>query len=583
MIGLDTETQDGKCVLICSPNTSFEPWSWESICDYLFDLVLPGTTGFMFYNLTFDAQAMFCHLDEDTQWRLARLNKWEKKPYKVIWIPGKELTIWRDKKRVKLYDCWQYFRMGLDKAAKKYLGVGKLPLLDIDITRIAEALAGPHKTAVIDYCQRDALLCEQLWDLVESGLHSVDAETRRPISPAYLAGRFFLRKHKRPDARTNAVFHKSYFGGRIEMFQRGTCENLVAYDINSAYPTQAAKLPHAADLTQVIGRTPHADAVLGSYYVKIKTDPSTHVGPVPVKNHGTLIYPTGEFFAWVDLATLRMLEKQGWLQDVLEAFEFHPKTHISEPRLMFPRIPELYKLRKSSTSLDVALKWLLNGLYGKTAQNDRTWVMVDELLDADMIERGYYLALDEKAGWHQDYPYASAITGGARMQLLEAMLIRPYDVVHVATDSVWSREKLDLDIGGALGQWGAVDIDAIMTIMCGVYWYHYTDPDTGEGKAKSRFRGFSAGTDLRELIISVASDTTHVGVDCNLPLSMLWSLRTRTPINKIGTWMRELDLNGDNKRIWPNPVQVRDLLYTNQYSWPHLLGHTEDTNDIETY
>jgi hypothetical protein len=450
----------------------------------------------------------------------------------------------------------------LNKAAKDFLGKQKNEL-PIDITRMQEALNSINHDIVVEYCKQDALLAQELWDLVEDGLSQVGAEVDRPLSPAYIAGKFFLREHKRPSRHLNRLFRRSYRGGRIEMLRRGRHDAVFCYDIKSAYPSVAATLPDARDLTLVIDKEPHPDAVLGVYHVKVSTSPGEALGPVPIPGD-VLTYPVGSFWTHVDLETLRMLLAFGWVEDIRESVEYHVAVHLSRPRLAFPQIPELYALRKNP-ELNAACKWLLNGQYGKFAQTNRKYVLVEDLLEADLIEYGCYLRMIESSGWHQDFSYAAAITGGARSKLFRAMVKKSQSVIQVMTDCVWSTEKLDLNEGKELGQWEREDYQSIIPVMTGVYSYKY------ENEWHSHFRGFETKHDLKGLLEKAKYGDSELSVDCKLPIGILWSLQNGYTPNTIDTWQRKLDLNADIKRVWNNKATANTLLTEQEHSYPHIL------------
>lgn len=573
MIGLDTETQDGRCILICTPENFHLAGGFSGIVNWL----LKQGSEFIAWNLTYDAQAIFSWLEPRQQWELARLGTTGVRGYYhsrapsggeflVQWIPGKELYVKRGRygKHLRIFDAYQFYGASLEVASQKYFGEGKQKLAGIDIENMAQALR-ERKEDVIRYCQQDARLAQILWERVQSPLEEIGAKTDRPLSPAYIAGHFFMRKHKRPSKKINDVFRRCYHGGRVELLRRGTFQDVSYYDINSAYPYWAAQLPDMRDLQVVIGSTPSADAVMGAYHVAISADASHHIGPVPVP-HGVLVYPVGTFRTWVDRYTLESLEAQEYLADVSECVEFHPRPHISAPRLAFPAIPEMYALRKSRPELNLAIKLLLNGLYGKTAQTTHLWKIVHTLEECDLEEEGEYLQSVHRPGWYQNFAYASHITGGSRMQLYRAMLQRPESTIMAATDAIWTEFPIDLPLGQGLGEWKYEKISRMLAIMCGVY----AELLAGKNNWRSWFRGFRTKESLITAL-RLDPEKSSLEVTCQLPITMLWSLKHDMPINLIDTYERQLNLNSDGKRYWPENLCANQLLSGNQSSEPYLV------------
>lgn len=569
MQGMDTEAIDGKAILVCTPTEHLYSRGWLEILEWL----SYRGRDYCCFNLRYDMQAIFAWMSADMQWKLARLNRWESscKSVQIEWIPAKRCKIKIFGRMIRFYDIYQFFRMSLDAAAKKYLGVGKHDLGHIDIANLQNHWhIERDREEVVKYCKIDAKRCEQLSDLLESGLKKVDAKFADPISSASLAARFFLRKKRiKLDRFVNAVFKNCYFGGRSECFRRGTMRNICAYDINSAYPYQAAKLPDFERLELVCGKEPHSDAQLASYYCKIRAN-NEHFGPVPVRsNGGELYYPIGQFWAWIDLYTYQALMHENMIADCQEAYEYHLAPKYSDPGLLFPKIPEFYALRKNSIELNIAIKLLLNGLYGKTAQINKRWVLVEDILGADVIENGYYLHKEESPGWYQNFAIASHITGGARMQLYTELRKskNPENIVLVATDSIYTCENNSLDIkcSDDLGDWDQENYDEMLAIGCGVYWLR-----NGE-KTKSKVRGFRTKYDLQNSLQS-SRNKYKIKIESQLPLSMLWALKNDSPINKIATFPREMDLNFDKKRVWkPKRMTRKQFLNSSNGSEPFWL------------
>jgi hypothetical protein len=103
------------------------------------------------------------------------------------------------------------------------------------------------------------------------------------------------------------------------------------------------------------------------------------------------------------------------------------------------------------------LKLGLNGGYGKMAQR---------------CGRGPY----------HDVVSAGLITAITRARLIEALGQNPNSVVMLATDVVFVRERLSLDIGEALGQWGEEVWPDLFIAQPGVHW----SPSRLQTSVKSR-------------------------------------------------------------------------------------------------
>jgi hypothetical protein len=85
-------------------------------------------------------------------------------------------------------------------------------------------------------------------------------------------------------------------------------------------------------------------------------------------------------------------------------------------------------------------------------------------------------------GPYHDVVAASLITAITRARLIEALGQNPRSVVMLATDAVFSRERLSLDIGEALGQWEEKVWPDLFIAQPGVYW----SPSDLDQSVKSR-------------------------------------------------------------------------------------------------
>jgi hypothetical protein len=234
---------------------------------------------------------------------------------------------------------------------------------------------------------------------------------------------------------------------------------------------------------------------------------------------------------------------------------------------MFPSIDQLYDLRKDP-SKKFAIKKLLNGLYGKLAQVNDRWELVDDPLEATLIERGHMLRGLEEPGPYRDLLLASHITGGCRARLGRGMTACGTDLLMVATDSVWSCSRPVLDYGPAMGQWDCAEHDGWLGIQTGVYAYQ--DPICHEWKSMAR--GFGTRADLVSLLKLADPKAESINVVSRVPITALWALQHGEPINRIADWPRDLMLDGDEKRFWDRPATAGGLLKGLTSSLPPLYN-----------
>jgi len=131
----------------------------------------------------------------------------------------------------------------------------------------------------------------------------------------------------------------------------------------------------------------------------------------------------------------------------------------------FPELPSLYaeRLRLGSTTAGHVIKLAINSLYGKLAQ----------IIGA--------------APFHNPI-WAGLITAGVRAKLNRAIAQAPRSIVMIATDALYSRERLDLPGGPdkVLGEWETKEHPTgLFIVQPGVYW--------DEKMATIKTRGVSPG------------------------------------------------------------------------------------------
>lgn len=260
----------------------------------------------------------------------------------------------------------------------------------------------------------------------------------------------------------------AYTGGRSELFSMGKFDRLFNYDINSAYPAQAARLP---DLSCGRWRFCTPDGVLpewGVFYVSFDYRGTPYrVMPFPFRLDRQVFYPdSGE--GWYHACEIRAAQRYyplGVLQ-VHYGYEFQPATSA----LPFGYIHDLAQRRLAYKAAGdrraVPLKFGLNSMYGKLAQ---------------------HAAQVGQTPPFQSYFSAGYITAATRVRLLEFIWQTGYtdaDVVMLATDGVFCTKERAQLLGGGLGEYEhSATLHDVYVVQPGV-WY------SAEGRARTR--GFGA-------------------------------------------------------------------------------------------
>ena len=278
-------------------------------------------------------------------------------------------------------------------------------------------------------------------------LASIDAPTRDAIEAVT------------PPPVMDAARH-TYYGGWFEIPRHGTIEGTsYEYDINSAYPHVIAGLPCLLHGRWVRGASASTSGLVMVYATVTGSD--RYLGPLPHRDrHGIISRPLSTV-GWYWLHEIDMARRAGLVDvaTVLDSWTYIP-CECPPP---FASIVTLYDQRLrvgKNTAHGKALKLVYNSAYGKFAQS--------------VGSPKYANAL-----------YASLITAGCRVQILNAIATHPdrsAAVLMVATDGVYFRNPhptLDCT-PNVLGKWEAGTKQNLTLFMPGVYW---------DDKARDKFNG----------------------------------------------------------------------------------------------
>jgi DNA polymerase type B, organellar and viral len=253
-----------------------------------------------------------------------------------------------------------------------------------------------------------------------------------------------LRRPER-DPQFEIAANGAYYGGRFEVSHLGLLSGpIYEYDLRSAYP--AAMLDLLCPLHTRWENKPRVRRLpAGEVYVaKVTFSHSEGLWcGLPFRQNGGLFWPfqgTGWYWSIEIEAARQFLSANFTMHDLWIA----RRECDCRP---FDWVSELYEERRriGSDTRGYPLKLGLNSLYGKMAQR---------------CGRGPY----------HDAVSAGLITALTRVRLFEALGQDPEAVVMLATDAVFSRRLLALDIGKGLGQWECHEWPDLFIAQPGVYW-----------------------------------------------------------------------------------------------------------------
>jgi hypothetical protein len=324
------------------------------------------------------------------------------------------------------------------------------------------------------YC---ALECRMLAELMEKLRDYCEAAEIRPQSWSG-AGKLAAAMHSKNKTiqRTEAdglipvgvrdLANLAYYGGRFEITATGHIQQPVyEYDIRSAYPAAMLKLPclehgrwEQADGT-TLDKLSDAELYVSAVSFKadnLKPDQWGKLGGFPVRTKkGHLIWPLeGGGVYWSP--EIQSAKRMGYKVKCKGGWRFHAMCECKP----FAWVNDTYEYRRSigSSGPGYPIKLGINSLYGKLAQRKGN-------------------------GRYHNMVWAGLITAHTRALLNDAICLAPGSIVMLATDGIYSLEKLPLPIGESLGMWEHEALEDLFIVQPGLYW--------SASKRKKKSRGLS--------------------------------------------------------------------------------------------
>ena len=414
-------------------------------------------------------------------------------PRKLLWIKN-----YQTGQSMQLWDVLGFFQGSFVKTMKDWLTSEEWIARRTFISQMKDKrsdLAAETWADVLRYCEMelDGLLA------IMGEFSAALEQAEIPLSSWHGAGAVasaLFKKYSVPSGRDLAfssglyeAIRCAYAGGRIEAPYYGLHEGTVYhYDINSAYPSQMARLQDRSAGEWQHNTEQYTDFAL--YRLSWRFPDTLPWYPFFYRAGSSIFFPyTGAGWYWsaeleaaMDYCTALGLD---WHDHIMlhEWYAFVPAGH-NRP-LDF--VPDIYWQRqqwvKEGFAAEKVLKLGLNSLYGKMAQQ-QGWKEHDGKL---IIPRFHNLA------------WAGYVTAGTRAQLVRTACYRAADIVSFQTDGIYSLSPLSLEVDRAktLGGWSGDTCDGILQVQPGVYFV------LEQREWKENSRGYERGSIQRDEVIDL--------------------------------------------------------------------------------
>lgn len=375
----------------------------------------------VWYNLDFDANAILSGLlDESQLAKLAITNSCgtsiDGMSYEISYVKGKFLSISDEHgNQYDHFDISQFFYAPLDDAAEEWLGENKVD--EVDTSKFSSNPCDEHSNidyncsecwtesdakeyilnnygTIREYAEKDALLTQRLGSELVQEAEKLNIPMGKPYSTGYISAEFqranMDEKPKFGKRKYQSLFWDSYYGGRFEVFERGNVGEIVAPDINSAYPAIMRELPDPTTLTwkhyanefknnkfndepETFDFADVTSADYGVVDVTVTTDRNAKIQPFAYKMDGQVKYPVMEN---TRITVLKDIFEFAVNQGLVTSYTLHETWlgyEIEETEFPFGWIDELYADRKELAKKEkykkeLLIKIILNSAYGKTCQ-----------------------------------------------------------------------------------------------------------------------------------------------------------------------------------------------------------------------
>ena len=366
--------------------------------------------------------------------------------YKITYIPRKIFKVKKGGRRFHSTDIFSFFQCSFEQALKDW-GI-EVPSIITEGKAARQDFSRWSEERITAYNDAELDLISEIAERLRDSVRPLSLPIRSWHGPGSLAGSW-LSKHKAKGYKgeipteVHEAAVRAYFGGRIDVQGYGFIDPVYHYDIVSAYPSAIRYLPDLSSVTwrRTEGTAPHFTGVsVSKIRWRIK---ETKWGAFPWRSrNGSIRYPlAGEGWYWQD-EIAAALEKHG--PNSIEFLE----TWNAEGNITYPfkeAIEEAFayrrQLKAEGKSSHIAVKLILNSLYGKFAQT--------------VGKAQYYSPV-----------WAGLITSHTRAELSRAI---SEDVVCVMTDSIWTRTPLSVDTSGELGAWEEQKEGTLILAGAGLY------------------------------------------------------------------------------------------------------------------
>jgi len=476
------------------------------------------------YGGSYDFNMWLKDLDRTTLTRLYKRGTVIWRGWKMTWRRGKSFYLrhTKCKKGVTIYDVLSFFQSPFVTACDSYLcnkdhkhvhPEGGYIRYDEDCWHERNAIIESKSRrgtftldeakAVADYNEAELRNGIALLTELRFRLNAVTLRPARWDGPGAVAAALMQRERVK-DARATCpprvaqAARYAYAGGRFEVLKYGHVEKpAYEYDVNSAYPAAMRHVPNLNNGTWVHSGK-DVEPRNGFALVRIESHATYSHLPAPLfarMPNGSICYPQS-VIGWYwrpEYDSLVAYCEAGYgTFTILESWSFVEHDASLRPfGFIVPLYRERQTLKAARDGAHVGLKYGLNSLYGKCAQQ----------IGAKQNDDGTW----QIPPFHQ-LEWAGYATSYCRAAVLRAGLGNLDSVIAYETDALFTSEPLDVPISEDLGDFELEVFSDLTYVQSGIYFASHAN-----GSSISKSRGVDKGNITRAQVIQAF---THPNADC---------------------------------------------------------------------
>src|SRR5215469_915754 len=303
------------------------------------------------------------------------------KGWRIHYIKGKIFSVRRRSKQkttlsCTVWDIFGYFQKSFVRTIWEWqVGTEEELKLIADMKSRRAQFTTAESATISTYCKLECKLGSQVFDKLLKSTKDLGLSLRRYDGAGSIAAAM-LRKHnvqaymhQTTNRIPDEVIKSGYYGGRFDVSAFGECGDAIEYDINSAYPYQAVRLPCLSCGSWEYSSSYREDAQWAIWNVEWDIDKSSLWSPFPYRHkHGIYYLRNGSGWYWAN----EVREAKALYADAIRVKEGYIYSQQCD-HVPFQFIIDYYqrrrRLKEAGDLAQMVIKLGLNSLYGKLAQN----------------------------------------------------------------------------------------------------------------------------------------------------------------------------------------------------------------------